>query len=165
MEENEVLQCRWENFTNVYINYVTIQWPNLKLWPLIRVRTFTCCCCCLFVVVVCCCCCLFGGFFRCIYYGTYAYSWYLRLPNYYESYGLNRVPNWNVNMSFSQRTFVNYANKVFHYGQLQTVTKKNLSNQKLYFWNFFQDKFNIIFSYWLRQRLKLPNKLWCSKVV
>ncbi len=40
LEENEISKCRWENSTNVCVNYVTVQWSDLKLGPLIQVRTF-----------------------------------------------------------------------------------------------------------------------------
>ena len=40
MEENRVSKWRWEKSTNVCVNYVTIRWSDLKLWPFIQVRTF-----------------------------------------------------------------------------------------------------------------------------
>ena len=43
---------------------------------------------------------------------------------------------------------------------IQAVTKKNYTFRKSYFWNFCQNTFSIIFSYSLRQRIKLLNKLY-----
>ena len=38
LEENEVSKCRWEHFTNVWINFVTK--PDLKSWPSYSVDFF-----------------------------------------------------------------------------------------------------------------------------